>query len=101
MVRTSQAFGVTGDTLLPTPSAGLLQLGDQAGSPTGRGLFSVRTAPSLRSSCFRLDSPFPVAQTWQAKLQIFLDRQFCKRLLLLVRKHRNAIFCQMLSRFSF
>lgn len=30
-MRTSQAFGLTGDTLLPTPSAGLLQLWDQAG----------------------------------------------------------------------
>lgn len=35
-MRTSQASGVTGETLLPTPSAGLLQVWDQAGGPTGQ-----------------------------------------------------------------
>jgi len=57
-VRTSQAFGLTGDTLLPTPSAGLLQLWDQAGSPAGQAAPQCEDGPESQIQQLQAGFPF-------------------------------------------
>lgn len=101
-MRTSQASGVPGATLLPTRSVGLLRAWDQAGGPTGQGAVQCQASPKSQTQQLQAGPPLPAAlATCQAELQVFLDQQFCKSLLLFIQQHRNAIFCQMFSRFSF